>query len=162
MEEEMLWLRSAWIMWLDDHNRQADDDHEKWTWKDDRWSSPSGKPQPPTLLNLRKVEGADHWRQATVCGTNRPRKQWQLILHKQHMLLVVDYKFKSVFYSRFEKKKIELQFVQRTNCSHILVVPRLSERFEVDNWVVKVSSQPRDILFKKICKEMPSRVAGRY
>ena len=105
MEEEMLWLRSAWIMWLDDHNRQADDDHERWTWKDDCWSSPSGKPQPPTLLNLRKVEGTDHWRQVTVCGTNRPRKQWQLILQKQHMLLVVDYKFKSVFYSRFEKKK---------------------------------------------------------
>ena len=92
----MLWLRSAWIMWLEDHNRQADDDHERSTWKDDRWSSsPSGKPQPLTLLNLCKVEGADHWRQATVCGTNRPRKQWQLILHKQHMLLVVNYKFKS-------------------------------------------------------------------
>ena len=41
----------------------------------------------------------------------------------------------------------------------------LSESFEVDGWVVKVSGQSRDILFLKkntICKEMLSSVAGRY
>ena len=41
----------------------------------------------------------------------------------------------------------------------------LSERIEVDCWVVKVSGQSRDILFKKtpsIKKEMPSRVAGQF
>ena len=43
------------------------------------------------------------------------------------------------------------------------VVSGLSESFEVDGWVVKVSGQSRDIIFKKaICKEMPSRVAGWY
>ena len=39
--------------------------------------------------------------------------------------------------------------------------PGLSESFEVDGNVVKVSRQPRGILFKNaIRKEMPSRVAG--
>ena len=40
----------------------------------------------------------------------------------------------------------------------------LSESFEVDGQVVKVSGQHRDILFKKMpfIKEMPSRVAGLY
>ena len=39
----------------------------------------------------------------------------------------------------------------------------LSESFEVDSWVVKVSSQSRDILFQRaIRKEMLSRVADRY
>ena len=39
----------------------------------------------------------------------------------------------------------------------------LSESFAVDSRVVKVSSQSRDILFKKaIRKEMLSRVADQY
>ena len=38
---------------------------------------------------------------------------------------------------------------------------RLSESFEVDGWVVKVSGQSRDVFLKNvICKEMASRVAG--
>ena len=42
-------------------------------------------------------------------------------------------------------------------------LPGLSESFKVDDGVVKVCGQSRDILFKNsICKEMPSRVAGRY
>ena len=42
-------------------------------------------------------------------------------------------------------------------------LPGLSEIFKVDGGVVKVCGQSRDILFKNsICKEMPSRVAGRY
>jgi len=39
----------------------------------------------------------------------------------------------------------------------------LSESFEVEGWVVKVSSQSRDILFEITThKEMPSRGASRY
>ena len=39
----------------------------------------------------------------------------------------------------------------------------LSESFEVDGWVVEVSSQAWDIYLKNaIHKEMLSRVAGRY
>ena len=39
----------------------------------------------------------------------------------------------------------------------------LSESFEVDSWVVKVSGQSRDILFKKaIGKEMLSRVVNQW
>ena len=44
------------------------------------------------------------------------------------------------------------------------VGPRLSESFDVDSRVVKVSGQSRDLSFKiknAIHKEMPSRVAGR-
>ena len=40
-----------------------------------------------------------------------------------------------------------------------MVTTGLSERFEVDGWVIKVSGQSRDILFKiAIHKEMRSRV----
>ena len=39
----------------------------------------------------------------------------------------------------------------------------LSESFEVDSWVVKVSGQSGIFYFKNtIHKEMPSRVASRY
>ena len=39
----------------------------------------------------------------------------------------------------------------------------LSESFEVDGWVVKVSGQSMDILFQKHHrKEMPSTVADGY
>ena len=56
--------------------------------------------------------------------------------------------------------------VKLSSDSNILVTELvgLSESFEVDGWVIKVSGQSRDILFKTaICKEMPSRVvASRY
>ena len=38
----------------------------------------------------------------------------------------------------------------------------LSENFKEDSWVVKASSQSRDILKNAIHKEMLSRVAGLY
>ena len=45
----------------------------------------------------------------------------------------------------------------------LLKTEGLSESFEVDSWIVKVSGQSRGFLFKNaIHKEMPSRVAGRY
>ena len=44
-----------------------------------------------------------------------------------------------------------------------LYMTGLSESFEVDRWVVKVSGESSDISFKNaIRKEMLSRVAGRH
>ena len=70
----------------------------------------------------------------------------------------------------FTETKLNSSFFREDNelgnCGNMSkkgTVAGLSESFEVDSWVVKVSGQSRDILFKKaIGKEMLSRVADRY